>query len=53
MQTKGNKILLNVKTRWISMLNLAKRLMEEYKTLLVKLTLDSPTNQKTKLNYEN
>jgi hypothetical protein len=53
MQTKGNKILLNVKTRWISMLNLAKRVMEEYKTPLVKLILDSLTNQKAKLNYEN
>jgi hypothetical protein len=35
------------------MLNLAKRVMEKYKTLLVKMALDNLTNQKAKLNYEN
>jgi hypothetical protein len=53
MQIKGNKILRNVKTRWISMLSLAKRMMAKYRTLLVKMALDNPTNQQTKLNYEN
>jgi hypothetical protein len=33
LETKGSKIFLNVKTRWISMLSLAKRLKIEYKTL--------------------
>ncbi len=46
MQIKGNKIFRNVKTRWISMLNLAKKVMAEYKTLLVKMALDIPTNNK-------
>jgi len=52
LETKGNKILQNVKTKWISMLNLTKRLMVEYRTLLVKMTLDNPTNQQAKQNYE-
>ncbi len=52
MATKGNKIFLNVKTRWISMLSPAKRIMVEYKTLLVKMTLDNLTNQQAMLNYE-
>jgi hypothetical protein len=53
VQTKGNKILQNVKTRWISMLSLAKGEMEKYKILLVKMALGSLTNQQAKLNYEN
>ncbi len=52
MATKGNKIFRNVKTRWISMLSPAKRVMVEYKTILVKMTLDNPTNQQGMLNYE-
>jgi hypothetical protein len=35
------------------MFNLVKREMEKYKTLLVKMALDSLTNQQAKLNYEN
>jgi len=34
------------------MLNPTKRVMAEYKTLLVKMTLDNPTNQQAMLNYE-
>jgi len=33
MQTKGNKILRNVKTRWMAI----ERVMAKYKTLLVKM----------------
>jgi hypothetical protein len=52
LEIKGNKILRNVKTRWISMLSLAKRLMVEYRTFLVKMALDNLTNQQAKQNYE-
>jgi hypothetical protein len=52
LETKGDKILQNVKTRWFSMLSLAKRLMAKYKTLLLKMALDNLTNQQTKQNYE-
>ncbi len=44
LEIKGSKIFQNVKTRWILMLSPTKRLMEKYKTLLVKMVLDSPTN---------
>jgi hypothetical protein len=44
MQTKGNTIIWNVKTKWISMLSFAKRVMEKYMILLVKMALESPTN---------
>ncbi len=53
MQTKGNKILWNVKTRWISMLSLAKKTMAEYMIMLAKMALDNFTNQQAKLDYEN
>jgi hypothetical protein len=35
METKGNKILKNLKMRWMSMLDLLKKIMSEYKPLLV------------------
>jgi hypothetical protein len=41
MDTKLNKMLKNVHTQWISTLSLAKRIMKEYSTLLVKMALDS------------
>jgi hypothetical protein len=44
METKGNKIICNVKTRWISMLSLVKRVLAKHKTLLVKMVMDSLTN---------
>jgi hypothetical protein len=37
METKGLKILRNIKTRWISMLVPTVRVMNEYRTLLVKI----------------
>jgi hypothetical protein len=45
LEMKGSKILQNVKARWISMLNLAKRLMAKYRTLLVKMILNKIINQ--------
>jgi hypothetical protein len=40
METKGNKVLRNVTTRWISMRSPAMRVLSEYKTLIVKMGLD-------------
>jgi hypothetical protein len=34
------------------MLNLAKKVMAKYKTFMVKMALDSLTNQEAKHNYE-
>jgi hypothetical protein len=41
METKGLKILRNIKTQWISMLGPFVRVMNEYRTLLVKMLQDT------------
>jgi hypothetical protein len=42
METKGNKILQNIKTRWISMISFIERVLFEYCTLLMKVALNAP-----------
>jgi hypothetical protein len=37
VETKGLKLIHNVKTRWISMLFLSKWILVQYKTLVVKM----------------
>jgi hypothetical protein len=37
LETKGLKLLCNVKTKWISMLSLMKQVLAEYKILMVKM----------------
>jgi hypothetical protein len=44
-KTKGLKLLCNIKTCWISMLNLLKCLLWEYKSLIVKMHMDAPKNK--------
>jgi hypothetical protein len=44
LEMMGNKIFRIVKIRWISMLSLAKRLMVEYRTLLMEMALNNLTN---------
>jgi hypothetical protein len=44
LETKGNKILWNVKTRWISMLSPTKKVMAKYITFLMKMALNNLTN---------
>jgi hypothetical protein len=39
MNKNGTKILWNVKTRWISMLKLTKRVMQQYPVMLMKMHL--------------
>jgi hypothetical protein len=39
-------------TRWISMLNLAKKMLTKYKTLLLKMAMDSLINHQAIFNYE-
>ena len=41
VETGGLKLLRNVKTRWISVLEPLKRIMVEYKTLIVKMAEDA------------
>jgi hypothetical protein len=52
METKGNKILCNVKIWWISMLSVAKIIMAKYITLLLKKAMNNNTNQQVKINFE-
>jgi hypothetical protein len=51
MEIKRSKIMHNVKTKWISMLNLTKKKIANYGTLLMKRVMGSPTNHQVKLNY--
>lgn len=41
MEKKGNKILKQVKTRWISLLKPAKRILQQYSVLVYKMHLDT------------
>ncbi len=52
METKSNKLLKNVKKRWISILELTKRVMNEYCILVVKIDLDFACNNFAKVNFE-
>lgn len=52
LQTKGLKILCNVKTRWINMFAPSKHVLIEYKNLVVKMGDDMAGNASTKNNYE-
>jgi hypothetical protein len=44
METKGLKILRNIKTQWISMLSPVVRIMNEYQTLIIKMHQDTTLN---------
>ncbi len=52
LETKGGKIFYNVKTWWISMLAPTKSVLQEYKTLIVKVANDNLGNATAKNNYE-
>jgi hypothetical protein len=52
METNGAKILKNLKTRWIFMMSHIRHLMVKYRTLLMKMALDAPTNDKAKTNFD-
>jgi hypothetical protein len=52
METKGANILKNVKTCWIFILSFVRRVMAKYRTLLIKMTLDAPINDKEKTNFD-
>jgi hypothetical protein len=52
METKGLKILNNVKMRWIYMLSPFKQVLQKYCPLLLKMALNNPTIQGVALNLE-
>jgi hypothetical protein len=52
METKGLKILCNVKTWWVFMLTPSKHALFKHKSLVVKMSENSMGNAPTKTNYE-
>lgn len=52
MEKKGNKLIKQVKTRWISMLKPAKRVFAQYPILLYKMHFDSPSLTVVQNNLE-
>jgi hypothetical protein len=45
METKGFKMLKNVKIHWTFLLDLLKRVLEEYMPFLAKMAIDNVSNQ--------
>lgn len=45
-KTKGLKMLKNIKTRWVSLIEPLRRLLSEYRTLIYKMTSDLNDNVK-------
>jgi hypothetical protein len=50
IDTKGLKVIKNVTTRWLSLLEPMKRLMSEFQTILGKMEVDA-TNKKEKVMF--
>jgi hypothetical protein len=52
LESKGNKLLKNIKTQWISMLSPCKRVFAKYKLMVMKMAKDSGHFENAKTNYE-
>jgi hypothetical protein len=52
LETKGLKLLQNIKTCWISMLNPLKCVLGEYKSLVVKMQIDALENKPVRENLD-
>jgi hypothetical protein len=52
MDTKGDKILKNIKVCWISMLRSTKWVFSEYKTLLAKMVGNAYENFQAQINFD-
>jgi hypothetical protein len=48
VETKGFKVLQNVKTRWINMLTPLKWVKKKYKTLIIKMATNNGSMETTK-----
>jgi len=51
METKGLKMLMNMKTRWVSVLDPLRRILSKDRPLLAKMSMDSNNNQTTKVTF--
>jgi len=49
IETKGLKLLRNVQTRWVSLIEPLRRLLSEHKTLIYKMTTDLHENNKAEV----
>jgi hypothetical protein len=52
MEILGNKLLKNVKTYWIFVMEPSKWVMNEYHTLMVRMVFDFVNKNSTKVNFE-
>jgi len=53
MEIEGLKILINVKTWWVSMLQPLKHFLVEYKlTSMIEVSQDNPLVVQARLNYD-
>jgi hypothetical protein len=52
MEIKGLKILINVKTLWISMLEPLKHVLAKHKTLIIKMSLNNLSIVQARLNLD-
>ena len=50
-QTKGLKMLRNVQTRWVTLIEPLRRLLSEYRTLIYKMTTDLNDNVKAEVSF--
>jgi hypothetical protein len=51
METKGLKMLKNMKNLWISLLDPLRRILSQYMSPLTKMSNDSNNNQTTKVTF--
>ena len=47
VETKGLKLLKNVKTRWISLIEPLRRIIQEYRVLLTNMKEDSDSKERS------
>jgi hypothetical protein len=47
METKGLKLLKNVKTRWVSLIEPLRRILQKYRVLLAKMKVDNLSKEKS------
>jgi hypothetical protein len=51
METKGLKMLKNMKNLWISLLDPLRKILSQYMSPLAKMSNDSNNNQTTKVTF--
>jgi hypothetical protein len=52
MEIQGDKLLKNVKAKWIFMWEPTKKMMNAYYTLVVKMAMDFASSNSTTVNFD-